>query len=250
MFNTKTIEALSKTLGEIVKDHVGRAFSAISKRQDSLEEMIKAIPAGERGERGERGEKGLDGANGVDGPIGPKGEQGERGEKGLQGEKGERGEDGKSVTIEDITPILDAAVSKWALEFERRAQDTLQKAIDKMPVPKDGKDGIDGRDGVGFDDLSAEFDGEKTVTFKLQRGDVTKEFNLVLPVVVDKGVFKDGTQYLQGDAVTWGGSYWIAQKDTSAKPDSPDSGFRLAVKKGRDGKDGRDGIDKTAPVKL
>ncbi|MGV2896733.1 hypothetical protein ACNPPY_13155, partial [Achromobacter sp. AGC78] len=43
--------------------------------------------------------------------------------------------DGKSVTAEDVAPVLEMQVAKWALEFERRAQDTLQKAIDKMPVP-------------------------------------------------------------------------------------------------------------------
>lgn len=155
--------------------------------------------------------------------------------------------DGKSVTPEDVAPILENQVNKWALEFERRAQDTLQKAIDKMPVPKDGKDGIDG---VGFDDLEVEFDGVKTVTFKMARGDVTKQFDLTMPVVVDCGVFKDGHVYTPGDSVTWAGSYWIAQKETGAKPDSPESGWRLAVKKGRDGKDGRNGIDKTAPVNL
>ncbi|HEY1182196.1 MAG TPA: hypothetical protein VGE56_07835, partial [Rhodocyclaceae bacterium] len=155
--------------------------------------------------------------------------------------------DGKSITAEDVAPVLEAQIAKWALEFERRAYDTLQKAIDKMPMPKDGKDG---RDGVGFDDLEVEFDGAKTVTFKLVRGDVTKQFDLTMPVVVDCGVFKEGHVYTPGDAVTWGGSYWIAQKETGAKPDSAESGWRLAVKKGRDGKDGRNGIDKTAPVNL
>jgi hypothetical protein len=155
--------------------------------------------------------------------------------------------DGKSVTAEDVAPVLEMQVAKWALEFERRAQDTLQKAIDKMPVPKDGNDG---RDGLGFDDLEVEFDGVKTVTFKLVRGDLTKQFDLTMPVVVDCGIFKEGHVYTPGDSVTWAGSYWIAQKDTGAKPDSPESGWRLAVKKGRDGKDGRNGVDKTAPVKL
>jgi exonuclease VII small subunit len=155
--------------------------------------------------------------------------------------------DGKSITAEDVAPVLDMQVAKWALEFERRAQDTLQKAIDKMPVPKDG---IDGRDGLGFEDLEVEFDGVKTVTFKLVRGDLTKQFDLTMPVVVDCGIFKEGHVYTPGDSVTWAGSYWIAQKDTGAKPDSPESGWRLAVKKGRDGKDGRNSVDKTAPVKL
>jgi hypothetical protein len=54
-------------------------------------------------------------------------------------------------------------------------------------------------------------------------------------VVIDRGVWREGQEYKAGDGVTWAGSYWIAQKDTSAKPDSGD-GFRLAVKRGRDGK--------------
>jgi hypothetical protein len=52
--------------------------------------------------------------------------------------------------------------------------------------------------------------------------------------VIDRGVWREG-QYKAGDAVTWAGSLWIAQKDTDAKPDSGD-GWRLSVKRGRDGK--------------
>lgn len=256
MFNIKGLEAMSKALGEVVKDHVSKAFDVLSARVDHVEELLKSIPAGERGEKGLTGDKGedgkdgKDGLNGKDGEKGAQGERGETGEKGEKGDKGDRGEDGKSVTIDDISPMLESALSKWALEFERRAQDTLQKAIDKIPAPKDGKDGKDGRDGLGFEDISVEYDGVKTVTFKLQKDEVTKEFDLKLPVVVDRGIFKEGQTYEPGDGVTWGGSFWIAQKETSAKPDTPDSGFRLAVKRGRDGKDGRDGIDKTLPVKL
>lgn len=47
---------------------------------------------------------------------------------------------------------------------------------------------------------------------------------------------RQGVKYLEGDGVTWGGSFWIAQKDTATKPDGGE--WRLAVKKGRDGKDG------------
>lgn len=163
---------------------------------------------------------------------------------------GEPGKDGTSVTLDDVSGVLEVAVSKWALEFERRAQDTIQKAIDKIPAPKDGTNGKDGRDGLGFDDLEVEYDGERTITLKMQKGDVIKEANITLPVVLDRQIFKEGKSYQAGDGVTWGGSYWIAQKDTSAKPDTEDSGWRLAVKRGRDGKDGRNGIDMTGPVKL
>lgn len=243
-------------------------------------------PAGKDGARGERGEPGQIGEKGERGEQGLTGDRGEKGDPGKDltyddvreqvskmvddakaqaieivkaipvprdGANGKDGADGKSVTLDDIAPVLETAVAKWALEFERRAHDTLQKAIDRIPVPQNGKDGTngkDGRDGVGFDDLQVEYDGIKTVTFKLQREGVTKEFDLVMPVVVDCGIYTEGKTYTPGDGVTWAGAYWIAKSETSAKPDDPNSGWRLAVKKGRDGRDGRNGIDMTAPVKL
>lgn len=216
-------------------------------------------------------------------------------------------EDGKSVTLEDVQPMLADAVKG----MQDEAAQKLDAAIKSLPAPKDGRDGADGkdgkggekgadgagiadlltdrdgalvatftdgrmknlgvivgkdgrdgkdgekglpgqdgRDGLGFDDLAVEYDGEKTITLKMQRGDVVKEANIVLPINIDRGIFKEGQTYTAGDSVTWGGSYWIAQRATGAKPDSADSGWRLAVKKGRDGKDGRNGIDKTAPVVL
>jgi hypothetical protein len=78
-----------------------------------------------------------------------------------------------------------------------------------------------------------------------------KEFPIVLPIVVDRGVFKPGTTYEKGDGITWGGSFWIAQRSTEAKPEVDDS-WRLSVKRGRDGKDGANGKDFQPPstVKL
>jgi Collagen triple helix repeat (20 copies) len=58
-------------------------------------------------------------------------------------------------------------------------------------------------------------------------------------VVIDRGVYREGEKYAKGDGVTWGGSFWIAQKDTDSKPDSADGSWRLAVKRGRDGADAK-----------
>lgn len=97
----------------------------------------------------------------------------------------------------------------------------------RLPGPR-------GKDGFGFDDLDM-VENERGVFLRFKRGDEMKEFRL--PIVTDRGVWKEGT-YRKGDGVTWGGSFWICQVDeTSDKPDSG-KGFRLAVKKGRDGKDG------------
>ena len=102
-----------------------------------------------------------------------------------------------------------------------------------------GDDGKPGADGLGFDDLSVDYDGEKTLTLKFNRGEQSKEFPLALPIVMDRGVYKDGASYQAGDGVTWAGSFWIAQEDTADKPDTG-KGWRLAGKKGRDGKDARE----------
>lgn len=159
------------------------------------------------------------------------------------------GRDGTCVNLEDIAPFLESAVSKWALEFERRGQDLVQRSLDRIQPPKDGKDG---RDGFGFEDMQVEHDGCRSFGFVFTKGSDTKRFEFTVPAFVDRGVFRESEAYEAGDGVTWGGSFFIAQKAAPVgKPGEPGSeGWRLAVKRGRDGKDGRDGIDKTAAVKL
>lgn len=98
-----------------------------------------------------------------------------------------------------------------------------------------GPQGPAGTDGFGFDDLDL-VETEQGVMLRFTRGDVVKDFRL--PIVTDRGVFKEGVEYHKGDGVTWGGSFWIAQCDAGDKPDTG-KGWRLAVKKGRDGKDGQ-----------
>lgn len=105
-----------------------------------------------------------------------------------------------------------------------------------------GRDGetIKGADGLGFDDLSEELaDDGRTIIHRYMRGDEVKEFRHTFSVVLDRGVYKAEQEYTAGDGVTWAGSFWIAQKDTSEKP-GVDDGWRLAVKSGRAGRDGRD----------
>lgn len=104
-------------------------------------------------------------------------------------------------------------------------------------VGRDGEDGKPGLDGLGFDDLDFEYDGEKTAHLKFVRGDQVKEFTLSLPIFIDRGLYSEGKSYDPGDGVTWAGSFWIAQEKTSEKPDSG-NGWRLSVKRGRDGRDG------------
>lgn len=137
--------------------------------------------------------------------------------------------DGKGVSVEDFRPLFEAEQAKWALEFERRAADLIQRCIDRIPKPQDGRDGLQLED---FELLQSE-DG-RTITLALIRGEARVERSFTLSHPLYQGVWKDGA-YHKGDCVTFGGSSWIATRATNSRPESDDS-WRLAVKRGRDGK--------------
>lgn len=173
-----------------------------------------------------------------DGAPGPKGEQGEAG---LPGAAGAQGEPGKSITIEDVQPILENMQAKWILDFERSARAEFQryqdeakaeliKAIDSIPLPKDG------RDGLGFEDMSVEQLDERTLCLRFVRGDLTREFTVRIPGLHYREVYSISNKYLQDDVVTYGGSLWIAVKDDPDGRPGDSKDWKLAVKKGRDGK--------------
>ena len=193
-------------------------------------------PAGEAGPQGERGEKGDPGPAGE---AGPQGERGEKGADGLNGRDGRDGVDGKSVTLEDVQPIIDLAVKAAEAELEKRAQYVIDRAVSKLPAPKDGAPGKDGRDAFDLADIVIEHDGERTLTVGFRRGteEVVKHFRI--PAQIDRGVYNIGGTYEKGDGVTYGGDYWIAVREVAAgeKPGESDA-WRLAVRKGRDGRRG------------
>lgn len=111
-----------------------------------------------------------------------------------------------------------------------------------------GKDGLDGKDGErgepGFSlenfEIVQNEDG-RTVELKFEGGDTSYTRELELPVVIYRGVFKEGEAYAIGDMVTWGGSVWHCNSAEAGKPGEDSAGWVLAVKKGRDGRDGKDG---------
>lgn len=83
-------------------------------------------------------------------------------------------------------------------------------------------------------------DDGRTITFRIAAGDTRVERSVTTAVVLDRGVWREGA-FKRGDAVTWGGSLFVAQRDTETKPETMGSDWRLAVKRGRDGKQGPEG---------
>jgi Collagen triple helix repeat (20 copies) len=166
---------------------------------------------------------------GPPGEAGPEGKQGERGEKGERGEAGkpgdigpagingkdgapgQKGEPGRNAS--DLTYLQDYAVEQVA-----RA---LKTATWTTP------------------------DGGRTLLWAI--GDTVHEIKTA--IVLDAGVWKEGTAYQAGDGVTLGGSFFIAQAETSAKPGKSDD-WRLAVKRGTDGRDWRPDEKRLEPVRF
>lgn len=98
--------------------------------------------------------------------------------------------------------------------------------------------GEKGDDGLGFEDMDAcVLDDDRTIELSFRRGEEEKCFTFKWPTMIYRDVFKDGSEYQQGDVVTWAGSLWHCNKATTAKPGTED--WTLAAKKGRDGKDAR-----------
>jgi len=131
---------------------------------------------------------------------GPRGERGPPGEIGMKGERGPKGEPGRNAS--DLTYL----------------QEYILEQVDRML--KTGKLTTD--------------DGGRTLRWAL--GDIVHEIKTA--IVLDAGVWKEGMTYVAGDGVTLGGSFFIAQTETTAKPGKSDE-WRLAVKRGSDGRDAR-----------
>lgn len=149
---------------------------------------------------------------------------------GQDGAPGAPGKDGTSVALEDVVRHLDSMQATWALDFERRAMDLFQKALDRLPTPKDG------RDGLGFEDMQVEYDGARSLKLVFVRGEQRKEFPLRVPAIIHRGVYNKDTDYEDGDAATWGGSMWLAQCATKGEQPGTGKSWRLVVKRGNDAK--------------
>lgn len=154
-----------------------------------------------------------------------KGDPGEPGKDGSDGNPGKDGADGRGV-------------KELLIDREGHLIATMDDGATKDLGPvngKDGEPGKDGKDGFNLDDFDCEPIDERTIKMTFVRGEVAHSYELQFPVVVYRGVFKDGDDYERGDMVTWGGSLWHCDTPTKEKPGT--ESWTLAAKKGRDGKD-------------
>lgn len=139
-------------------------------------------------------------------------------------------------SVEEIAGTFERRFSDLTLSWERQARDTFEKAADRMPKPKDGRDALNLED---FD-LSLAEDG-RTVTVKMQAGETVVQKSVKIAAILDNGIYKHDGTYEKGDGVSYGGSFWIAKCDApKGVPGSGETDWRCAVKAGRPGKDLRE----------
>jgi len=134
------------------------------------------------------------------------------------------GKDGKDADMDAVLRFAADELAKW-------------------PKPKDGTNGVDG---LGFDDMDETYDGDRTITRTYRNGERVKIFTFTVPRMKYHGVFQPETVYGDGDAVTRDGSVWIARRETTVTPgteNGDDRAWVLAVKRGSDGKQGLKGKD-------
>lgn len=148
-------------------------------------------------------------------------------------------------SVEEIAAPFERRFSDLTLSWERQARDTFEKAADRMPKPKDGRDALN----LENFDLTLAEDG-RTVTVKMQAGETVIEKSVKIAAVIDRETFKHEGTYEKGDGVSYGGSFWIAKCDApKGVPGSGETDWRCAVKKGRDGKDLRENASTFDPAK-
>lgn len=243
MFDGK---AFGEQMVEVVRSYVDEATAPLKREIEELKaRQIEAGPAGADGADGKDGvdgkvdmdavmarvdevlkaiptpQNGKDGRDGIDGKDGAPGERGEVGERGLDGADGV----GVAGALIDRDGILNLTLTNGEVKSLGRVEG------------RDGKDGERGLSGFGLDDFDTDWrPDEKVLVLSWQAGETKTSHELFVPYLRDAGVWKEGAAYLQGDCVSWAGSMWTAQEDTSEKPETGKA-WRLSVKRGRDGKD-------------
>ncbi|ELY2671948.1 phage gp6-like head-tail connector protein [Cronobacter sakazakii] len=148
----------------------------------------------------------------------------------------EPGENGRDALALEILPFIDEEKS-----YPRGSYAThnggLWRAYEKTHGMRGWECVVDGVAGVEI-----ERSEQRRFTLTVNRASGSRETkSFDVPVMIYKGVFKSGQEYLPGDTVTWGGSLWHCDDQTQDKPgETGAKGWTLATKRGRDGRDKRD----------
>jgi hypothetical protein len=141
----------------------------------------------------------------------------------IPGPQGDPGADGRSLTADDVLPIIEALQAKHALELERRMMDRVDRIEVRDGI--DGKDGHDGTDGApGMDGRDGKDADEEVIARRVLE-------------IVSKAAQEDVQKAIAAIPAPVHGRDGIDGKDGADGRDGVDG------KDGAPGVDGRDGQD-------
>lgn len=164
--------------------------------------------------------------------------------EGPPGRDGRDGEPGRDAVHVDVLDGIDPTKRYQRGTFANHRGGILRAFRQTDPLPDDGQLERAGWHcvvrGIADDDIEV---GEDLRTFTFKRTYTDGSFTtkaVTLPVIIDRGIFREDSHYERGDGATWAGSFWFAQRSTlpGEKPGDDSGAWRLSVKKGRDGRDG------------
>jgi hypothetical protein len=158
-------------------------------------------------------------------------------QNGVDGKPGPEGKDGRDALQLEILPAVDPERRYPRNTYARHAGGLIRAfrdtdAITLAEIEKSGWEVV--LEGIA-DEAEETTDEGRTIrrmTTYTSGKRLCREIKTAC--MLDCGVWRPETQYEKGDVVSWGGSMWIAQQDTSDKPET--AAWRLSVKKGRDAK--------------
>ncbi|MBL5825421.1 phage gp6-like head-tail connector protein [Serratia fonticola] len=141
-------------------------------------------------------------------------------------------EDGKDALQLEIQPAIDETKSYPRGTYATHSGG-LWRAYQKTTGMKGWECVVDGMSAADIKQTEAR---TFEVSISMASGTVVNK-SFCLPVMIYRGVFKNGEGYLPGDTVTWGGSLWHCDDVTTDRPgENGSKGWTLAAKRGRDGK--------------
>jgi hypothetical protein len=234
-------EAIQKAVAPLQKEIAGLK-EKLSQQPDipgligaAVERAVAAIPVAQNGKDCDMeavkqlvadAVKAIPVINGKDGAPGAPGADGKDGSPGAAGPAGQKGADGLGL-------------AGAMIDRDGALQITLTNGDVKnlgAIVGKDGADGKNGVDGIGFDSFELEYlPDSHEIAIKAVCGIRTKELRYPAGGIRPAGYWREGTKAKAGEAWVHDGSLWIATKDSEAKPATSADAWIIAARKGRDG---------------
>lgn len=183
------------------------------------------------------------------------------------------GDDGRSITIEDVAPLIRAEVERVGKELpipkdgvgvagamidrEGCLLLTLSNGEVKSLGTVEGKDGIDGKkgddgkDGLSFETFDMRYiDETSELEVRASCAGITKEVRFHVGGMRGKGYWREGVTAKANEAWSYGGQLWIAVKETKAEPKAGTDDWFLGARKGRDGENVIRTAPSNAPIRL